>query len=153
MPRSCRTCGTPLSQHGRTHCDDCLPEFRSQQRSDFSAAGPKALTQLRQAGSDPTQGAVAGQRRAETMRRHHRQAAEDREPADPDLFAREILPAIQTIPLRRLAAAIGLSLCYCALIRAGERVPRPQHWAGLAETALASESPTATNMLVPEERP
>jgi hypothetical protein len=43
----------------------------------------------------------------------------------PCRFAREILTAIRTIPLRHLAEVTGLSLRYYALIRAGERVPRP----------------------------
>jgi hypothetical protein len=70
------------------------------------------------------------------MHRHHRQAAESHEPADPSLFTREILPAIQTISIRKLAAATGLSLRYCALIRNGERTPRPRHWAAFSEIAI-----------------
>jgi CRISPR-associated endonuclease Cas1 len=133
LAHSCRTCGTALIQHGRTHCDDCLPEFRADQQTGFAAAGPKALAQLRRAGSDPAHNATARERRAETMRRHHRQAAGSQEPADPDQFTREILPAIQAISLRRLAAATGLSLRYCSLIREGQRVPHPRHWRRLYE--------------------
>jgi hypothetical protein len=53
------------------------------------------------------------------------------EPVDVDVFAREILPGIQGIPLRQLAEATGLSVGYCALIRRGERVPHPRHWHSL----------------------
>jgi hypothetical protein len=101
----------------------------------LGSAGPRALAKLRRAGIDPAHGATARKRRAETMRRHHRQAADNPKPADPDLFTREILPAIQGIPLRRLAAASGLSLRYCHLIRSGERIPRPQHWASFRRAA------------------
>jgi hypothetical protein len=128
---TCKTCGGEIATDGRTHCDSCLPGFRADQQADFSAAGPEALAKLRRAGTDPAHGATAGQRRAETMRRHHRQAAESRAPADPDLFAREILPALREVPLKRLAAVTGLSLRYVSLIRRGERVPHPRHWTSL----------------------
>ncbi len=136
VPSACRTCGVVLDDPGRTHCNDCLPDFRTEQQADFADAGPKALAQLRRAAADPAHGGNAGRRRAETMRRHHREGSEQHEPTDPEEFEREILPAIQTIPLRRLAAATGLSLRYCALIRSGERVPRPQHWAGFVRVAV-----------------
>jgi len=107
---------------------------RAEQRADFATAGPAALAKLRQQGVDPAHGGAARKRRADTMHRRHREATEnkDREPAQPNQFEREILPAIQNVPLRRLAEATGLSLSYCALIRAGERVPRPRHWQALA---------------------
>ena len=124
LPAACRTCGTPLPNADRTHCDQCLPAARVEQRAGFVASGPAALARLRAEGVDPAHGGAAGRRRSETMRRRHRQAAE-REPTesgDLDRFASEILPAIQGIPLRRLAEATGLSVGYCTLIRRGERV-------------------------------
>jgi CRISPR/Cas system-associated endonuclease Cas1 len=132
---TCKTCGAETSTSGRTHCDGCLAAFRVEQQADFSAAGPKALAQLRQAGIDPAHGATAGQRRAETMRRHHREAAATHAPTDPDLFRREILPTIRQIPLRRLVAATGLSLRYVSLIRRGERVPHKRHWVSLKDAS------------------
>jgi hypothetical protein len=70
------------------------------------------------------------------MERRQREAAEweaqEGGLGDVELFTREILPAIQNVPLRRLADATGLSLSYCALIRRGERVPHPRHWTRLA---------------------
>ncbi len=55
--------------------------------------------------------------------------------ADTELFRREILPGLKGVPLRRLAAATGLSLRYCALIRSGERVAHPRHWQALTQAA------------------
>jgi hypothetical protein len=127
----CKGCGAETATADRAHCDACLPGFRAEQQADFSAAGPRTLARLREAGADPAHGAAARERRAETMRQHHHQASQDHEQGDPDLFAREILPAIQEVPLRRLAAATGLSLRYLSLIRRGERVPHPRHWVRL----------------------
>ena len=42
-------------------------------------------------------------------------------------FLEEILPALATIPLNRIAEATGLSLRHVSLIRRGERVPHPVH--------------------------
>jgi len=66
------------------------------------------------------------------MRRHHREATESPRLADPEWFTREILPGIQTISIRQLAAATDLSLRYCALIRNGERIPQPRHWSAFS---------------------
>jgi CRISPR-associated endonuclease Cas1 len=136
--RTCQTCGTPIASARRVYCDNCLPDARALQRVDFARSGPAALNRLRAAGVDPAHGATASERRAETMRRHHGHATQSQEPADPDLFAREILPAIQDIPLRRLADATGLSLRYVSLIRKGERVPHPRHWRAFADAGLLS---------------
>jgi CRISPR-associated endonuclease Cas1 len=127
----CKTCGTETTIAERAHCDACLPGVRAKQQADFSAAGPKALGRLRESGDDPAHGATARDRRAETMREHHRRVSQGHERTDPDLFEREILPAIQEVPLGRLAAATGLSLRYVSLIRRGERVPHPRHWVRL----------------------
>jgi hypothetical protein len=52
----------------------------------------------------------------------------DHERPDPEVFTLEILPAIQGIPLRKLAAASGLSVQRCGVIRRGLAVPHPRHW-------------------------
>ena len=138
-PAVCRECGTPLGTGERTYCDTCLPKFRTQQQAGFSAAGPAALARLRDDGRDPAHGGEAARRRSKTMRQRKREATEwdthVSELREPGQFAREILPGIQDIPLRRLAEATGLSVSYCALIRRGERVPHPRHWQGLRDAA------------------
>ena len=144
LPTACRTCGAELGDSRRTHCDGCLPNVRAEQRFEFMTSGPAALAGLRADGRDPAHGGDAGQRRSETMRQRHRKAAEWDAHAsdliDADRFSREILPAIQGIPLRRLAEATELSLRYCALIRAGERVPHPRHWQALRAAVEAGKA-------------
>jgi hypothetical protein len=86
-------------------------------------------------GLDPTHCGKAAERRGAAIAERRRQAAEwdqaNPEPADPEVFRREILPLIEEVPLRRLVEATGLSLRYCSLIRRGEKVPHPRHWASV----------------------
>jgi CRISPR-associated endonuclease Cas1 len=138
LPSSCRTCGAALIDANRAHCDDCLPLVRAEQKRGFSAAGPAALTRLRADNLDPAHGGQAAKRRSETMRRRKQEEASWSElgsAIDAEQFTREVLPAIQGVPLRRLVEATGLSLRYCALIRRGERVPHQRHWLNLAAVA------------------
>src|SRR5262249_52679423 len=128
--RGCRHCGSEV-RSGESYCAACLPGFREEQQDGFAAAGPAALAQLRSQGPDPPHGGRATERRAATMATRKRAEAEwDRKPppVDPSVFTREILPRLEGLPLHRLAAASGLSLRYCALIRSGERTPHPLHW-------------------------
>ena len=50
------------------------------------------------------------------------------EPVDLSKFEREILPGLQTLSARKLAAITGLSVSYCTAIKRGERVPHPRWW-------------------------
>jgi hypothetical protein len=56
---------------------------------------------------------------------------------DPDRFIREVLPVIQVIPVRKLAAATGLSALYCSQIRRRLRVPHPRHWEALQAVPMS----------------
>ena len=50
---------------------------------------------------------------------------------DPEEFHREILPALEDVPLQRLMEATGLSKTVCSYVRRGLKVPHPRHWDGL----------------------
>jgi len=90
-------------------------------------------------GRDPSHGAEAGARRAESnvARKAAVREWDERHGKLVDLsaFAREILPLIQSVPLSRLQRATGLSLRYVSQIRRGEKTPHPRHWAALSEAA------------------
>jgi CRISPR-associated endonuclease Cas1 len=135
VPRSCPACGTSLPRSDLVFCDDCRPEQLREQGTALSATGRTRLAKLRAQGIDPsaTPEAKAKIGRANT-RANQEARAWERENArpDPDIFAREILPLIADVPLRRLAAATGLSIQYCGLIRRGLRTPHPRHWDALA---------------------
>ena len=47
----------------------------------------------------------------------------DDEPAEPEAFARDILPCLRGVPLRLMAEATGLSLGYYSFVRRGLKVP------------------------------
>ena len=55
---------------------------------------------------------------------------------EPDVFAKEILPGLRSLPIAALVAATGLSEHYCSLIRLGKRVPHPRHWNALRGISL-----------------
>lgn len=54
-----------------------------------------------------------------------------------EVFERDILPALQSVPVRAMARATGLTRAYCSMIRRGVYVPHPRHWEVLKR--LASE--------------
>jgi transcriptional regulator with XRE-family HTH domain len=66
------------------------------------------------------------------------------------VFRREILPLLRTIPIRRIAREVGISLRYASLIRRGEYVPHPRWWEALQALARApmAEDVTATEQLL-----
>jgi hypothetical protein len=142
LPSACRVCGVLLDETNRLYCDACLPQRDTEQRAGFTARGPETLAQLRAQGVDPAHGGAAGRKRRERNARHQREiaawegTASGRE-ADLD-FARDVLPGLRDVSLDALMRATGLSLRYCWLIRRGERVPHPRHWAALNGVARES---------------
>ena len=137
---TCRRCGNPLPRSGRTYCDQCLPHYQREQYAEaFHGSGLRAIENAKQHGNDPTHGDTAAVRRAETNVQRKREAREWEERhgelVDLSAFEREILPAIQGVPLSRLQRATGLSLRYVSLIRRGEKTPHPRHWQGLVDVA------------------
>jgi hypothetical protein len=96
--------------------------------------GRAAVARKRAAGIDPSHGAAAAHRRGATMSRRRREQRDWNDThsstiADPELFAREILPSLQEVPLLALARATGLTYGYLSQIRSGKRVPHLRHWA------------------------
>lgn len=139
MPE-CRRCGGPLPRRSRTYCDDCLPHYqREQYEKAFHGSGLAAIEESKAAGADPTHGATAATRRAETNVTRKREGRDwDKQHGklvDLSAFQRDVLPLIQGIPLSQLQRATGLSLRYVSLIRRGERTPHPRHWQGFIEAA------------------
>ncbi len=143
LPPACMGCGIVLDDAGRSYCDDCLPERRKELTASLSTAGPAAVAQRRGVGDDPSHGGAAARARGERnaahveanqhwAREHSSDAAADAQASDAEAFARDVLPGLQGVPLRVMAEAAGLSLYYCSLIRRGQRVPHPRHWAALA---------------------
>jgi hypothetical protein len=111
----CRRCGGTLPHRGRVYCDACLPHYRREQYSAYASAGVAVMADQRQAGRDPSHGGRVVAQRGATQARRQRELrewkAENLEAeVDPSVFEREILPAIQRVPLSELMHATGLSL-------------------------------------------
>ena len=51
---------------------------------------------------------------------------------DPEVFKREILPKLRTVPLAEIIAAIGCSKASASDIRRGKRTPHVSAWRALA---------------------
>jgi hypothetical protein len=137
---TCKRCDSPLPRRDRTYCDDCLPHYQREQYAEaFHGSGLSALEEKKAAGEDPTHGAAAAARRAETNVIRKREAREWDERhgklVDLSAFRRDILPLIQDVPLSQLQRATGLSLRYVSLIRRGERTPHPRHWQAFVEAS------------------
>jgi hypothetical protein len=119
----------------RAYCDACLPERTAEVLAAWKDAGPKAL-----AGTN--HGGAIGQQRGRTNAAHRKVmlAWEREHPGgyDPADFTTRILPGIQGIPVRKLAASTGLSHMYCALVKRGERVPHPVQWEAFTNVAHTS---------------
>jgi CRISPR-associated endonuclease Cas1 len=131
--RCCTRCGGRLPARDRTYCDDCLPHYQRDRYEAFIAAGRDTFARRREAGIDPSHGGAAAARRGATMARRKREEREwntthGETIADAGVFAREILPLIQDVPLSDLVRATGLSHPYLSQIRRGEKTPHPRHW-------------------------
>ena len=142
-PAACRQCGLVLEDAARLYCDNCLPQRRDGAVAVFASAGLAALARRRAEGSDPAHGGEAG--RAKGLRNAAHSAANAAWEVEhgngwvPNEFRRDILPMLQGAPLRAIAAATGLSLRYCSLIRRGEEVPHGRHWLTLQQPGMQLE--------------
>lgn len=58
---------------------------------------------------------------------------------DPVVFVEEILPSLQSVSVRVMAAATGLTIGYCSLVRRGSRTPHPMHGNNLRAAVLPAE--------------
>jgi hypothetical protein len=140
----CERCGGELPHRDRVYCDQCLPHYRREQYITYAQSGVGELAARRLAGSDPSHGGIAAQKRGATQARQRRErsqweAANPTVQSGPQTFQRDVLPLIQRLPLSELATATGLSVPYVSQIRRGEKVPHPRHWALLEE--IGREAP------------
>jgi CRISPR-associated endonuclease Cas1 len=154
LVRRCRTCGAVLDADHKdaAYCATCHPEHKAKTLAAFMRAGPEALAERRARGDDPAHSDAADRAKG-TRNLQHMQAAEaweqEHDKGDAALdraqFTREILPLLQSIPIRQIQRATGLSLRYVSLIRRGEVVPHPRHWTTLAALSTSSTTLTTTS--------
>ena len=67
---------------------------------------------------------------------------------DPELFAREILPGLATVPLRTIMEATGMSKSSASHVRRGNRTPHVSTWPALGALASGEVAPIAHSVPV-----
>jgi hypothetical protein len=133
----CRSCGAKLAIRKRLFCDQCLPDRREEAQrattASFRAAGPAKIAAMRAAGNDPTHSREAQRRRAATAAQQRKAAAAWRDDGSLDRvdFRRDILPKLQSLPVRVIAEAMGASISHGSKVRSGLLAPHKRHWDGL----------------------
>jgi CRISPR-associated endonuclease Cas1 len=136
---ACRSCGAKLTIRKRLFCDQCLPDRREEaQRATggaFRAAGPAKIARLRAAGHDPTATAEAQRRRAATASQQRKAVVAWRDDGSLDGvdFRRDILPRLQSVPVRTIAAAMCATISHGSKVRCGHVLPHKRHWRRLIE--------------------
>jgi len=127
----CRGCGASVGPD-QAWCDACRPRVKLEAGLDGLAAARAVRSELRMRGQDPAVSDAAKAKLSKTLRRRRaEESAWDRDHPqsfDATHFQRDLLPLIQEVPVRRLAAMTGLSVGYCALVRRGLRTPHPRWW-------------------------
>jgi len=112
---TCPDCGGPVTNPRHVRCETCIaadpgqaPEIRGR-RGAAIAARKRALAEWDKANPDVVY--------------------------DPELFRREILPRLRTVPLSEIVGAAGCSKASASDIRRGKRTPHLSTWPALADLA------------------
>jgi hypothetical protein len=124
--------GEPVLKRRRRHCEACMPKARREHGLRAIEAARKVLAAQTAAGNDPRRSAAVNHARGEAISEgHHRNRSWAREhpgQRDEAWFKREIVPRLDGLTLKEIAAATGLSLAASSRVRAGTRVPHARHW-------------------------
>jgi len=143
--RSCIHCGRPV-RSGRVTCGDvCEAATRSIGLEAFVAAGRLALAKRREGG----QGVEISEAGRERLRKRTSALVHEARdwqrghawPSDFSRFEREILPQLDSVSVRDLVRATGLSDAYCRRIKRGQAVPHPMWWEALSSLGVRAPEP------------
>ena len=129
LPNACRDCGTHLPDRRKRYCDDCRAQRWKRHTEHGRDEAASVLARMRAEHRDPAHGGRAAEIRGAKNAAH--QAAVRTwtgERPDAQVFTREILPRLRSIPVADLVTATGLSEHYCSLIRLGKKISHPRHW-------------------------
>ena len=131
---ACRSCGAKLAIRKRVYCDQCLPDQLAESRcstaASFAAAGSAKIAAMRAAGHDPTTTREVQRRRAATASQQRKAAVAWRDDGSLDTvdFRRDILPRLQSLPVRVVAEAMGTGISHGSKVRNGHLIPHRRHW-------------------------
>jgi CRISPR-associated protein Cas1 len=120
----CRGCGIHVNR-GRQYCAGCA---QTATRENFSAG--RAVAQRPESLA----------KRSSTQRQHKLairtwNAASLPAWMTPEVYEKQIQPALASVATSRICSSLGVSEPYAADIRAGRRRPHPRHWQALARLA------------------
>lgn len=105
----------------------------------FATGGPAKIAEIRAAGRDPTQTPEVQRRRAATASQQRKAAVAWRD--DGSLGGvdsrRDILPKLQSLPVRVIAEAMGANISHGSKVRGGKLVPHKRHWRVLIDLVAA----------------
>jgi hypothetical protein len=108
---TCEKCGVDLYGSARKLCPTCWPVVRAEYMRQLGKARAKPPGPAK-----PTVEQLSGGWTFEQ-------------------YQTRILPALRPIPLPEMERATGLSNATCSRVRRGLQVPKPRHWAALANLA------------------
>jgi hypothetical protein len=123
---ACRNCGAKVTIRKRVYCDRCFPDQMEAQRRavtpTFQAGGPAKIAAMRVAGHDPTATPAAQRRRAASASQQRKAVVAWRDDGSLDGvdFRRDILPSLQSLPVREIAETMGSSIITTYLKSANE---------------------------------
>lgn len=103
----------------------------------FQAGGAAKITATRAAGHDPTTTPEAQRRRAATASKRRKAAVAWRDDGSLDRVdvRRDILPKLQSLPVRVISEAMGASISHGSKVRSRLLVPHKRHWNVLARVS------------------
>jgi CRISPR-associated endonuclease Cas1 len=132
--RVCRGCGA--ATQGGQLCPTCGREVSKEKLIELAKMGRMAAQNL-----------GSRKKRSETQRRHQAanrawRSAPKSEWPDADAYLHQIQPRLIGVTISALAATLGVSEPYAALVRKGQHRPHPRHWRALADLVGKRFPPT-----------
>lgn len=123
-------------------CAGCGKNIHSNRKRCFKCSKQQAMKEF-STGRKLAQSSNAIAKRADTMRRHRQEIREWKSSNIPawltrEVYVKQILPALASVPKSRLRSALGVSEPYASDIQAGRRRPHPRHWQALAGLVAVS---------------
>lgn len=144
LSKHCQRCGDPATDSGKL-CSRCLGQFKDD--AEWLKAGRERLASMRLGGNDPAHGGKAAEKRAAKVGAENRKSGEwnrtNRSRPESDEFHRQILPLLESVTLKDMAIATGLSIDYCSKIKRGLKTPHPRHWAAFAALTMVERTPNS----------
>ena len=128
--------------HPEHACGSCGENIPKDKKLCLKCWERETMKEFR-AGRKLAQGPESLAKRANTMLRH-RQKIKEWKPSNlpawltRDVYVKQILPALASVPKSRIRLALRVSEPYSADIQAGKRIPHPRHWQLLSQLAGVS---------------